>query len=78
MTVVQDPQSPKHEMGTFGALTDMGGRLLSTLPAGFLLLVLLNCGFLGLVLWFLDDQLDQRTKLVGQLLDHCLDIAKGH
>jgi hypothetical protein len=73
-----DDQPQRHDVGTFGALTDMGGRLLSTLPAGFLLLVLLNCAFLGVVLWFLDDQLDQRTKLVGQLLDHCLDIARGH
>jgi len=61
--------------GAIGALSDLGARLVSALPPAFLLLVLLNVAFLGIVLWFLDSQLNQRTKLVNELVNRCLDIA---
>jgi hypothetical protein len=64
----------RHE-GAIGALTDLGGKLVGALPPVFIMLVLLNVAFLGIVLWFLDSQLNQRTKLVNELVNRCLDIA---
>lgn len=65
-----------HQNGTIpGAVARVSQSLISALPPAFLLLVLINAAFIGVVLWFLDDQLDQRTQLVGKLLDHCMDIA---
>lgn len=67
---------PQSNGGLVGAATRLGQSLITALPPAFLLLVLINAGFIGVVLWFLDDQLDQRTQLVGKLLDHCMDIAQ--
>ena len=58
-----------------GLAARLGQSLISALPPAFLLLCLINAVFIGLVLWFLDDQLDQRTKLVGKLVDRCMDLA---
>jgi hypothetical protein len=73
MTVGQDPQ-PRHE-GAVGALADLGARVVTALPPAFLLLVLINVAFLGVVMWFLDDQIAQRTHMAEKLFDRCMDIA---
>jgi hypothetical protein len=70
-----DPNPQAAPVNTVGALADLGARLVTALPPAFLMLCLVNAIFIGAVLWFLDDQLDQRTKLVGTLVDRCLDIA---
>lgn len=61
--------------GIVGATSRLGQALISALPPAFLLLVLINAAFMGVVLWFLDDQLDQRTLLVKTLVDRCMDLA---
>lgn len=38
----------------------------------FLLLVAINTVFIGLVLWFLDQQLEQRMAVVNRVIDGCL------
>lgn len=58
-----------------GAAARLGQSLIGALPPAFLLLVLLNCAFLALVMWFVDTQLKQRTELVGKLVDRCMEIA---
>lgn len=58
-----------------GAASRLGQSLIGALPPAFLLLVLLNCAFLALVMWFVDTQLKQRTELVGKLVDRCMEIA---
>jgi hypothetical protein len=68
------PPDPKHE-GAIGAVTDVSAKLITALPAQFLVLILLNCVFLAVVLWFLNTQIDQRTAMVGKLMDRCMDIA---
>lgn len=55
-----------------GAISRLGQSLITALPSQFLMLVLINAGFLGLVLWFLTDQMDSRTALAGKIVDHCL------
>jgi hypothetical protein len=72
MTVAQDPQ-PRQE-GAIGALSDLGGKLVGALPPVFIMLCLINVMFLGMVMWFLADQIDRRTALVAQIVTRCMDI----
>lgn len=58
-----------------GRVERLGQSLISALPPPFLLLVAINAAFLGLVMWFLGDQMDSRTALAGKIIDHCLDLA---
>jgi len=51
---------------------DLLGKLGGSLPPVFLMLLLINMLFLGLVLWFIDDQIQQRTELVEKVIEHCL------
>jgi hypothetical protein len=61
-----------------GAVSKLGQSLITALPPGFLLLCIINILFLGIVMWFLDDQVAQRTSMVGKLLDQCMQIALEH
>jgi len=56
-------------------ISALGRSLIDALPPAFILLVLLNCGFLGMVMWFLNSQMEQRMSLVTKLVDHCLAAA---
>jgi hypothetical protein len=61
--------------GIVGAASRISQSLITTLPPAFLLLVLLNIGFLSLVMWFLNNQIAARTALVEKVIDRCMDIA---
>lgn len=63
------------DRGAIAAATKLGQSLIGALPPAFLLLCLINAIFIGLVMYFLDHQLDQRTQLVAKLVDSCMDIA---
>lgn len=71
----RDAMTPNGNSGVIGAATRLGQSVISALPPAFLLLVLINCAFIGMVMYFLDDQLDQRTRLVNTLINKCMDIA---
>lgn len=58
-----------------GAASKFAQSLVGALPPAFLLLCLLNVVFLGLVMWFLADQIDRRTALVSTVITRCMDIA---
>jgi hypothetical protein len=64
--------------GTIGAVTDLGQKIVGTLPPAFLSLVILNTIFLGLVMWFLNGQMEARTVMVSKVLDRCMEIALMH
>jgi hypothetical protein len=53
----------------------LGQSLIAALPPAFIMLCVVNAIFIGAVLYFLDDQLDQRTALVKTLVERCMDIA---
>lgn len=67
-----EPQ-PSH--GIIGQVARTSDKLITTLPPAFLLLFLLNLIFVALVMWFLNNQLEQRTSLVDKLVDRCMQIA---
>ena len=46
------------------------------LPPAFLLLVILNCGFLGVMTWVFDHNADIRNVLLTKIVDECL-VQKG-
>jgi hypothetical protein len=66
----------EHEpAGVVGTTLRLGRSIVAALPPAFLLLCVINAALIAMVLWFIDDQLDQRTKLVGILVERCMDIA---
>jgi hypothetical protein len=67
-----DQPAPAPNGNAFGAAQRLGQSLIGALPPAFLLLCLINAGFLSVVLWFLNDQMDSRAVLAGKLIDHCL------
>lgn len=58
-----------------GAASRLGQSLVGALPPGFLGLCVINVIFVALVMWFLNAQLAQRTRLVDTLVTKCMDIA---
>jgi len=58
------------------AASKISQSLISSLPPAFLVLVVLNSLFLGLVLWFINDQISQRTQLVSKVIDRCFEMLK--
>ena len=72
--MTETPPAARHE-GAIGALTDLGSRMVSVLPPAFVMLCVINAIFIAAVLWFLDDQVAARTKLVQTLVEKCMDIA---
>jgi hypothetical protein len=58
--------------GIVGVTQDLGGRLISSLPAQFLLLCIINCIFVLGLLWFLEKQNEARERLLGPIVTSCL------
>jgi len=61
--------------GLVGQLARTSEKLISALPPAFLLLVLINIFFLGMVMWFLNSQMAQRTAMIEKFADRCMEIA---
>jgi hypothetical protein len=61
-----------------GLAGDLGRSLIAALPPAFLMLCVVNLAFLAVVLWFLDHLQEQRTAMVGKLVDRCMEIALEH
>jgi hypothetical protein len=55
-----------------GAVTTTAGRLIASLPAQFLCLVVLNTAFLVGLLWFLNEQEKTRERIYGPILNSCM------
>ena len=55
-----------------GAVARVSQTLIGALPPAFVLLLLINVIFLGIVMWFIDDQIQQRTELVEKVIERCL------
>lgn len=50
----------------------LGSKLISSLPAQFLMLCVLNLVFIGGLLWFLDKRDVAREHVLGPIVDRCL------
>jgi hypothetical protein len=65
MTVEVEPR------GITGLAASISTGLIGALPPAFLFLCVINLAFLGLVLWFVEHQLDQRMGLANKIVEHC-------
>jgi len=61
--------------GVVAQVARIGDSLIRALPPAFLLLILINAAFLGMVMWFVDNQSAQRNAMVSVLLNRCMEIA---
>lgn len=59
--------------GIVGAIVELGRSLVMALPPSFIMLCLLNVGFLWLVMNFLTTQMEMRHQMVARLLDSCIE-----
>jgi hypothetical protein len=60
------------ESGLLHKAIDVGGGIVASLPAVFIMLLFINAIFLGSTMWFLERQLERRTELLTQILMTCL------
>lgn len=55
-----------------GALASISQKLIGVLPPAFLMLVILNCGFLGVIAWVFDHNAEARNVLLTKIVERCL------
>lgn len=60
------------EQGVVSSVVGLSKSIVTTLPPAFLMLLLLNIAFIGIVFWFLDDQMASRMAMLNKIIDHCL------
>lgn len=58
--------------GIVGQAIELSKSMVSTLPPAFLLLILINFGFLGMTMWFLDSQMESRLALATKIIEDCM------
>ena len=52
-------------------------RVTTSLPPGFLALLLINMVFIGMTYWFLNTQIEGRVAMVTKIIDACMtDLHK--
>jgi len=55
-----------------GLIANVSDKLIKALPPAFLLLVLLNIGFLGMASWVFSHNSEQRNALLTKIVESCL------
>lgn len=53
-------------------LVSISERLIRVLPPAFLLLIVLNCLFLGVVAWLVDHNAEARNAMLTRIIERCL------
>lgn len=65
--------------GIVSNVTDLGGKIVSSLPAQFLILVVLNTIFIGGLLLFLNNlearSSEARERMLTPILSRCIEQA---
>jgi len=55
-----------------GTLASISDRLIRVLPPAFLLLIVINCLFLGVIAWVFDHNAETRNALLTKIVERCL------
>ena len=55
-----------------GVLVSISDRLIRVLPPAFLLLIVMNCMFLGVIAWVFDHNAEVRNVLITKIIEDCL------
>jgi hypothetical protein len=58
--------------GRAGLLASVSDKLIRALPPAFLLLILMNVAFLGVIAWVFDHNADVRNAMLTKIIDRCL------
>jgi hypothetical protein len=61
-----------------GTLVRISERLIRVLPPAFLLLIVMNCMFLGVIAWVFDHNADARNVLLTKIVERCLLQPRDH
>jgi len=64
--------APHPPSANAGVLVSISERLIRVLPPAFLLLVIMNCLFLGIMAWVFDHNADIRNAMLSKIVDRCL------
>jgi cbb3-type cytochrome oxidase subunit 3 len=67
-----DVVTPPNGNGRHGIIDRMSERLVRALPPAFLLLVLLNIAFLGVVAWVFQHNTTVRNEMIQRIIESCL------
>jgi hypothetical protein len=57
---------------TSGMLVSVSEKLIRVLPPAFLLLIIMNMLFLGLLAWLFNHNIEARTELLTKIVEECL------
>lgn len=60
-----------------GILAQLPDKLIKALPPAFLLLVLMNCAFLGVAAWVFSHNTDIRNQMIQRIIESCLQRDKS-
>ena len=64
---------PSVSQPTAGILVSISDKLIKVLPPAFLLLIIINCLFLGVIAWVFDHNAETRNALLTKIVERCLD-----
>ncbi len=67
-----EPTPPSQPSTTIGLAASITERLIRVLPPAFLLLIVLNCLFLGVIAWVFDHNAETRNALLTKIVERCL------
>jgi len=67
---MSEPPLPSSPSPT-GAMVAISDRLIKVLPPAFLLLVIMNCLFLGVIAWVFDHNAETRNALLTKIVERC-------
>jgi hypothetical protein len=80
MSEAQPPSSPHNGNGRRNGgsvLVSISERLIRVLPPAFLLLLVMNVMFLGVVAWVVDHNSEARNALLTRIVEKCLLAPSG-
>lgn len=69
---MSDANNPKIHDVSGGLIANLGEKLIRALPPAFLLLVLLNIGFLGVASWVFSHNTEVRNVMLTKIVESCL------
>jgi hypothetical protein len=58
--------------GRGGVLVAVSEKLIRVLPPAFLLLIIINVLFLGVMMWVFNHNAEARTELLTKIVEKCL------
>jgi hypothetical protein len=66
---------PRNGNGRGGTLVAISEKLIRVLPPAFLLLIIINVLFLGVMMWVFNHNAEARTELLTKIVEKCLLVV---